>query len=239
MKTFWFISFALSIVLNSSAIPQNLVNSGPVTLKLMATAQALDNATVTDKTNSTSSSTVVTTVSKSTVTNFMMQSADLLTLLENSFNTTFPSGSQLVVTRTGAFLRLMIVDSTGTNIVLDLSSNLFVGTVFGEQPVHTGSQTMISKTGNSGTAISANAVDAFTEVVVLGYDDTGLTTKDGTHTKFQVNCLLVRKSSSNLVTQQIKDSVKFQGNGTGTIRDQNVILQGSGSATISGVLFVP
>ena len=237
MKIFWLISFVLS--LNSFAIAQNLVNSGPVKLRLMATAQVLDNAIVTDKTNTTSSSTVVTTVSKSTVTNFMMQSADLLTLLENSFNTTFPSGSQLVVTRSGPFLRLMIADSTGTNIVQDLTSNLFLGTIAGEQPVHAGSQTVISKTGSSGASISGNAVDTFTEVDVLGYDDTGLTTKDGTHTKFDVDCLLVRKSSSNLVTQQIKDAIKFQGAGTGTIRDQNMILQASGSASISGVLFVP
>jgi hypothetical protein len=237
MKIFWFISFVFLILLSSSATAQNLVNSGPFTLKLMATAQALDNATVTDKTNSTSSGTVITTDSKSTVTNFMMQSADLLTLLENSLNTNFPSGAQLVVTRTGPFLRLMIADSTGTNIVQNLTSNLLLGTIGGEQPVHAGSQIVISKTGNSGASISGNAV--VTEVDVLGYDDTGLATKDGTHTKFNVNFLFIRKSSSNLVTQQIKDAIKFQGFGTGTIRDQNVILQGSGSAKISGVLFVP
>ena len=238
MKTRCLIVFALLVVWNSFAVTQTLLNSGPVTLKLMATAQGLDNATVTDKTNSTSSSTVVTTVSKSTVANSIVDSADLLALLENSLNTTFPSGSKLVVTRNGSYLRLFVADSTGTNIVQDIFTNLFLGITAG-QPVHAGSQTVISKTGNSGASVSANAVDTVTEIIVLGYDDTGLATKDGTHTKFEVTCLLARKSSSNLVTQQIKDMIKFQGFGNGAIRDQNVILQGSGSATISGILFLP
>lgn len=225
------------MVLNASAVSlQNLVNSGPFTVKLMATAQALDNVT-TDKTNSSPSSSTVTVVSKSTVTTSMLDSADLLTLLENSLNTTFPSGSQLVVTRNGPFLRLYVADSTGTNIVQDVFTNLFLATIGEEQPVHAGSQTEISKSGNSGTSFSGNVVDTTTETLGLNYDDSGLTTRDGTHTKFNVIFLVTWKSSENLTNQQIKDSIKLQGVGNGTIRGQNVILQGSGSAAISGVLF--
>jgi hypothetical protein len=81
-------------------------------------------------------------------------------------------------------------------------------------------------------------VDTVTETMVLEYDDTGLTTRDGTHTKFSISCLLVRKSSENIVTHGIKDTITFQGAGDGIIRDQNVILQGTGSAKISGVLML-
>jgi hypothetical protein len=49
----------------------------------------------------------------------------------------------------------------------------------------------------------------------------------------------VRKSSQDLVNQKMKDAINLVGIGFGTIRDQNVVLQGTGSATITGVLFVP
>src|SRR5581483_6639011 len=162
MKTFCVFSFALSLVLNSSAIVvQNLVNSGPFTVKLMATAQALDNVTVSDKTNSTPSTTNVVMVTKSTVSNSVIDSAGFLKLLENSLNTTFPSGAQLVVTRNGPFLRLYVADGTGTNIVQDIFTNLFLGVT--GAAVHTGSDTEMLKTGVSGTTFSGNAVDTTTE----------------------------------------------------------------------------
>jgi hypothetical protein len=97
----------------------------------------------------------------------------------------------------------------------------------------------VSKTGDSGASVSGNDAETVTETVILGYDDSGLTTKDGTHSHFQISFLLVRKSSVNLVTQKFKDTLKLQGAGYGVIHDQNVLLQGSGTGQISGVLFVP
>ncbi len=240
MKTHWFILFLLSVAFSSPAVSTTLLNSGPLTVKIMATAQALDNAAVVDKTNSTSAGTTVTMVSKSTVSNSFFASADILGLLENSYNTTFPSGAQLVVSRASDFYQVVVADSTGTNIVLSPGGVCFIGAVGDAQPVRDGSQTTISKTGKSGISLTSNSTETVTDTVVLGYDDSALTTQDGTHTKFEITCLLVRKSSANLATQQIKDSVKLQGVGGGIIRDQNVILQASGSANISGVLlFVP
>jgi len=238
MKTHWFILFILSVAFSSSAISTELINSGPLTLKLMATAQGLDNATV-SKSNSTPKGTTVTVVSKSTVSNSFVQSAGFLALLENSFNTNLPNGAQLVLSRSGPFYRLWVTDVTGTNIVLNLITNFFIGTIANEQPVQAGLQTTITKTGNAGESVSANAAYTVTEAVVLGYDDTGLPTRDGTHTKFNVTFLLTRKSSENHVTQQFKDTVKLQGVGNGIIHDQNVILQGTASASVSGVLAAP
>jgi hypothetical protein len=182
----------------------------------------------------------VTAVSKSTVSNSVVQTPDFLKLLENTFSTNLPSGSQLVVHRFGEFQFLSVVDSTGTNVVLDLSTNVFIGAVFGEQPPHAGTQTTIAKTGNAGESFSGNLTETVTQTVILGYDDSGVATQDGTHTKFEITFLLVRKTSQNLVTQQIKDTLKFSpGVGSGIVRDQNVILQGTASATVTGFLNPP
>lgn len=233
-----FVAFGL-IVLSSAAQTPPLLNSGPLNIKLLATAQGLENAT-TSKTNSSAKATTVTTVSKSTVSNSVIQTTDFLKLLENTFSTSLPSGSQFVIGRTGEFYHLAVVDSTGTNSVLDLSTNVFMGSIFGEQPAHAGMQTLISKTGNAGDSVSGNLAETVTQTVVLGYDDSGVATQDGTHTKFEVTFLVVRKTSQNLVTQQIKDTLKFSpGVGSGIVRDQNVLLQGTVSATVTGVLNRP
>jgi hypothetical protein len=233
-----FVSFGL-IVLGSAAQSPPLLNSGPLNLKLLATSQGLDNVT-TSKTNTTAKGTTVTAVSKSTVSNSVIQTTDFLKLLENTFSTNLPSGSQLVVHRFGEFQFLSVVDGSGTNVVLDLSTNVFLGSVFGEQPPHAGMQTVISKTGNAGDSVSGNLTETVTQTVILGYDDSGVATQDGTHTKFEVTFLLVRKTSQNLTTQQIKDTLKFSsGVGNGIVRDQNVILQGTASATVTGFLNPP
>src|SRR4051794_33562712 len=113
MKTFWLLSLVCVVTLNAVAHPAPLLNNGPLSIKLLATSQGLDNATVVDKTNSTASTTTVTMISKSTISNSFVQTIDLLTLLQNSYNTTFDAGSQVVVSRTGSFLHLWVVDSTG------------------------------------------------------------------------------------------------------------------------------
>ena len=239
MKTISLIVAFLSIVSSGVAQTPPLLNSGPLNLKLLATSQGLDSVT-TSKTNTTAKATTVTTVSKSTVSNSIIQSTDFLKLLENTFSTNFPAGSQLVIDRFAEFYHLWVADSTGTNVVLDLSTNVFIGSILGEPSAHAGTQTMISKTGNSGESVSGNLAETVTQTVILGYDDSGVATLDGTHTKFEITFLVARKTSENLVTQQIKDTLKFSpGVGSGLVRDQNVILQGTASATVTGVLNPP
>lgn len=161
-------------------------------------------------------------------------------MLENSLNTDFPAGSQLSLTRTGDFLALFVTDSSGVSVVRPLSTNCIFSNIYGEQPVHVGTQTQISKTGNSGDSIVSSLSETATEVVAMGYDDRGLTTRDGTHTHFQITFLATRKTSVNLVTQQMKDIMKFQqAQGYGVVRDRNVIIEGTGTAQISGMLFTP
>jgi hypothetical protein len=239
MRTFWIITAFLSTVLSSmGAIFPTLYNSGPLTIKLTTMQQGLDDATVISKTNTTGTGTTVTTVSKSTVSNSVIQAADLLAMLENSFATTFPAGSKLIVSRHGDFLIPWVVDSTGTNIIFNLSTNFTIGTI-PDARVHVDSQTVTSKSGGSGDSVSGALAETVTEIVDVHYDDTGLVTQDGTHTSFYITCQLVRKSSENLATQQIKDNVKIQGSGNGTVRDQTMILELTTSANISGVMDPP
>jgi hypothetical protein len=240
MKTFWLISFALSIMLSPVAQAQTLPNSGPIKLKILATAQSLFHAMVSSKTNSTATTTNVTTVFKSTTTNTIIQNADFLRLIENSFNTNLPDGAQLVASGNNfSFLGLYVADSTGSNVVLDLSSNVFIGVFADEQSVDTEVRAGIATTSSSGTSVSVRVNDTATSTVILGYDDSGLVTKDGTHTKFQITCLSVRKSSGGLLFGPIKEKFSLSGVGYGTIRGQGVILQGEATASVSGVLPPP
>jgi len=238
MKTLCFIVCSFALAWNSLGTTTQLLNSGSLAMKLMVTAQNSEGVT-TSKTNTTANATTVTTVSKSTVSNSFIQAADLLAMIENSFGVSLPSDAKIVIDRPGSFYRLWVTDGTGTNTIMNLGTNVFIANAGGEQPVHAGTQTLISKTGSAGASGSGNLTETVTQEVVLVYDDTGLTTQDGTHTKFNISFLVVRKTSENLVTQQIKDKVKLQGLGNGMVRDKNVILQGNGSVTITGVLFVP
>jgi len=238
MKTLCFLSCFLALVSNSMGTTTPLLNSGALVIKLMATAQKSDGVT-TSKTNSTANATTVTMVSKSTTSNSFIEAVDLLGMIENSFGVTLAADAKIVIDRTGPVYRLWVTDGTGTNTVMNLGTNVFIAAAGVEQPVHSGTQTLISKTGASGASASGNLTETVTQEVVLVYDDTGLTTQDGTHTKFNISFLAVRKTSENLVTQQIKDKVKLHGVGNGMVRDQNVILQGNGSAIITGILFVP
>ena len=160
-------------------------------------------------------------------------------MIENSFGVSLPSDAKLVLSRNGPFYYLWVTDGTGTNTIMNMITNVSVGPIVDDQPVHVGTQTLISKSGTSGASISGNLTETVTQTVLLAYDDTGLTTQDGTHTGFYVTFLVVRKTSQNLVTRGVKDTVKFQGVGNGIIRGQNVILQGTAGATVTGVLNPP
>jgi hypothetical protein len=228
MKTCCVILFALLGIFRSSAVDYSYKNSGPVDFKLMASAQIMDNTVVSDKIKGT----VETVVSKSTVSNWFLDSGDLLKLLENSYNTNFPSGSQLSVTLLNSNLLVYVSDATGTNRVASIPILLIDASV----TVHTGSQTIIANTGASET--SGNTVDNLTQTVVLYYNDSYLAPADGKHTVFSIFCLLTAKSSLNLANDQIKYSLKFKGRGDGVVRGQTVVLQGGGSAKIAGTRFL-
>jgi hypothetical protein len=239
MKKYFLIAAVMMLPWLGAAVsvPTVLFNSGPLSVKWVVSTQGLVNSTALAKTNTTATTTNSTVVYKSTVTNSIFSTPDLLALLENSLNTTFPAGSQLVLSRVGDFISLDLVDASGTNIVQSLSTNLIMGTIFGEQPVRSILETVTTQTGPSGSSASNIESETLTDNEVITYDDTGLTTRDGTHSQFQITFLLVDKSSQS--NGKLKDAVKLQGVGYGTIRGQNVMIQGTGGATITGKIILP
>jgi hypothetical protein len=213
------------------------LNSGPVAFKLTASAQNLDRALVSATTNRSATATNITLVSKSTITNCILDSRFMLELLQNSLNTTFPTGAKLAVTRVGDdFIMPYVADSTGTNILLGNLTNLFFGVMQGAPTLRSGSEVQVTKITATGTASSGNATETTSDFIVLGYDDTGLITRDGTHTWFQCSGVLTRKSSRNLASDKISDAIKLEGTGYGLLRDQPVLLKGTVTAVITGTL---
>lgn len=232
-KASWLLVIAITLF-GSRSNARTLPNSGPLIVKLVVSSQASFDATV-SKTNSSSSNTTITSVSKNTVSNAVFQTSDLLAAVENSFNTNFPAGAQLTLSRNPVGFSIAVTDSSGANVWLNLSTNCFVGMFSGASPLYAGVRTDIFTTNNAGPSESGNDSETMTECVILGYDDAGLATRDGTHTHFQITCLLTGKSSQDLVSNKLKETVKLQGNGYGMLRGQNVILQGSATAQLSGI----
>jgi hypothetical protein len=71
--------------------------------------------------------------------------------------------------------------------------------------------------------------------VTVTYDDTALTTTDGTHTSFQLSGILVDMISVNEKTFKTTETITLHAAGTGTIRGKaNIILKGTTNATLSG-----
>src|SRR5579862_6829691 len=104
LKTCVFLAAVIMAPWIGTAVVPILFNSGPLSVKWMVSTQGLVDTNTLAKTNTTATSTNTTFVYKSTVTNSMFQTVDLFALLENSFNTTFPAGSQLVLSRVGNFI---------------------------------------------------------------------------------------------------------------------------------------
>jgi hypothetical protein len=139
-------------------------------------------------------------VSKATVKSRPFNTGDMLELLANSFNMTFPSGAQIVLQGD----HLYVVDRASGNIVLDPSSVVSLDFV---QSLASGLQTAA--------------------YVVLSYNDSATPTADGTHTQFDFSGLWVMKAPMNLKNQAGKVAINFQGAGRGAIRNQPTIITGT------------
>ena len=203
---------------------------------LTAFAQDYSGLVVSVRTNHTATTTNVTTITKSKETNAPINSGYLLGLLENSFHTNFPSGSKLIVAGVGSLrsLSLQVVEKSGSNVLLDASSVFSLTNGVG---VTSGITTLIQSTTRTGTKFSGNTTQTATEYVTVTYDDTALTTTDGTHTSFQLSGVLVDMTTVNERTFKTTQVISLRVAGTGTIRDKtNLILKGTGYATLTGHL---
>ncbi len=231
----WCTAILLFLALTFRAQAILLPVFGPATINFSASEQNLYFSQVSSNASHTSTSTNITQVYKSSVTNFVINSAYLLNLLTNSLNTNLPPGAKLFMEGSSSFI-FYVTDSTGTNTILNSST---VGTVllltYSARAI-AGSETYITSQSASGTTHSGNDTEAYTEYVILSYDDSALTTGDGTHSTFQISGILVEKLSNTIATGKYKETVSLPGAGGGRIRDTYVVMKGSLTAALAGVL---
>lgn len=234
--TLCFALFAVFSTAGARAQTPTLPNQGTLNMKFAAASQSWEDLRVSSKTKFTETTVTTVDVFKSTSAIVVIDSADLLNLLENSMNTNFPSGARLVVTLTEPSRFSVLVANRQGTVIHNPGTNLFLLLPNEQQPVHTGQTTRLEVIKNNEGRVSGKDVQTYTLTAVLGYNDTGLATRDGTHTEFQVQCLATGKWSSNIATGKFSSNLKMQGHGFGTIRDRHVILQGIATAVVTGGL---
>ena len=218
-------TIAVSIITAITAHAVSPTAAGPANFKVTAITQGENFAVTSSKTNTTATSTNTTLVFKSTINKAAFGNTNLLALIENSLNTTFPAGSQIGF----RFSQLVIVDQTGTNVIFIPSSvcNLTV-----EEEFNSGMETQIITQKNQHRRIFVRQQHRWCfchASAILVYDDTLLATGDATHTtQFQLfKGLMTIKESTNLKTRVTKGNIEFQGTGGGPIRDVQTILTGT------------
>jgi hypothetical protein len=194
---------------------------GPFQCKLTAITQDQSLTITSSKTNTTATATNTTIVLKATTKKAPFGNPELFALIENSFNTNFPAGSQLAALAT----EIVIVDSTGTNVIFNPSTVMTIG------PSGPGLQSSLitqSITDNkNGQSVSGNVTDGFTSSGMLNYDDTLQTTHDGTHSQFQIQGMLTVIQGNNLKTHAIKFEVELDGTGEGPVQNVVTVLTGT------------
>jgi hypothetical protein len=201
---------------------------GPVTFKLSAIVQETPFQQVGGKTNQSATSTNITSMFKATTSKTSFDSGDMLALLANSFNTNFPAGSKVAM----RFAKLVVVDSSGTNIIFD--PNAVVSFQLDEDLI-SGTESQLIAENSSGTQESGTLSEVFNCSMTMSYDDTLNTTHDGTHTKFGFKGFYTMKFSEILKTGLIKTTSEFEGTGGGPVRGIPTILTGKISGKASGV----
>ncbi|HLX70471.1 MAG TPA: hypothetical protein VKV04_12660 [Verrucomicrobiae bacterium] len=196
-----------------------------------ATSQNLFDQQVSAKTNVIRGATNDVTVNKSTTTNFTINATSLLALLEASFNTNFPTGTQLLLSGSEGYYSFVVSDQTGTNASPFAVSQVLQS--LGFSGIHSGIETELL---TNQVFSSGNDTESFTEALSFQYDDSALTnTVGGVHTSFSWNCLIEVKSSNNLGTGALTENVTMTLTGGGQIRSRtNSVFTGTIRAKLTG-----
>jgi hypothetical protein len=232
MKTTYPLIILAGLLWNSLALASDALLIGPATIKFSCRSQALYYQQISSKTNFVGSNTNVTSVYKSTVTNFTMDATSLLDLFANSLNTNFPSGTKLLLYGGSGYFTLAISDSTGTNISLPVVVGLL--NAYDEGLVSVGRSTQ--STTNQ-VLVAGNDTEAFISAIQFQYNDFPQTnTTDGTRSLFHLNCRLESKQSKNLATGLATENVTMTVTGGGFIHNgPAVIITGTIRGTTSGM----
>jgi hypothetical protein len=226
-----FALFAVLVALASRALAGS-ADPGPVTFKITATSQAIDDQT-TFKTNTASTSTNFTATSIFTESNSTIDNTALLQMLANSFNTTFPSGALLKYNATNnAFVVV-----NGTSQILNVS-NVFT---FGSSNNAVATGTVVTGVTFNSAGESTKTTQKFSQMASAGlaYDDSALTTANGNTTRLMMHGVESFKTSSVITTNvNFTDAVSFTGDGSGSISNSvtntKFILRGGFTTAVGG-----
>jgi hypothetical protein len=216
------------MALNATAT--TLTNGGALTISWTVTQQQEANTLVSSTTNHTTKATNYVSTYKAKTATSTFANASLLKLLENSFNTTFAAGTRLATDQSES---VYVVDKTGTNVVLDISPVLSVNKTTQLRADSYSSTVSVPKSGVTTTNITGS--ETLTAYGDLTYDDSSLTTADGTHSTFQFSGVSTYTADVNKNSGHANFSVQ-NGAGSGTIRDiPSLISKGtySGSAKVT------
>jgi len=220
--------------LNVSAT--SLSYKGPVTINWTVSVQETQYGLTHSSTNHSSKSTNIVRIYKATTKQIPANNASFLKLLSNSFNMSFPKGTQLVTDAQ----QLYVVDKTGSNVVLDITPVVTVQ-FQNRSWIYTSLETDTESITKADTKYSGNYSDSGANYVSLMYDDSAMATADGTHTTFHFDgmCNIQDSGSySEIVggasTGHEKTSLVFHGAGVGTVYDNNVVFGGSIIGSASG-----
>lgn len=235
MNKIRFLALCLFCVLSATGVcgrpPDYYIPPTSAALKLSASLQAVQNQIISATTNHTSTSTNIIVTRKWSTTNDVLATADILNLLTNSFATSFPAGAQLSVNGN----RFFVLDKTGTNILLDVSSVFSI--TLGGRLENTLTTRITTKT-NGGSTISGNTTADLVSTATITYDDSSRSTADGTHTSFQIHGIWDTKLSENLATIFSTAQFTFTGSGDGNLRGHYMVLDsqitGKGSGQPAG-----
>lgn len=204
--------------------------AGPATFNMSAIVTNTLFHLVNSTTNVTGGTTNEMYLSTASTTTTHFTSSNLLALIEHSFGTNFPAGSQIGV----QFGNIVILITNGTFVRLDTVLNISFDT---PGRLVSGSQTFVVTSNTNGTSSSTGFSETDTASITYTYDDTGLVSTN--QTKFQLKGLMVEKETLNLKSHLEKVTYEFQGTGGGPVQGVPTILTGTISSKASGVLPPP
>ncbi|MFO1477395.1 MAG: hypothetical protein U1F98_12160 [Verrucomicrobiota bacterium] len=228
-KTLLIAALLILSLLKMEAGAISLADTGPAIFKLTAYAQDYLDRTISVRTNR-NLATTTTTVIASRITNAPIDSAFMLALVKNSFNTNLPRGAQLVMGNGEGGISFFATDASGSNILLDVTRVLSIAAT---ASISSRVETRIERPALAGARHLGGATGSDLEFATLTYDDSGLATQDGTHSRFQLSGMAVDTVVSAVRTAKSKESFTLHGAGTGTIQGKtNILLKG----TVTGLV---
>lgn len=215
---------------------------GPITLSWKVLQEEPD-ITPHYTTNKTATGTNILETTSSKSKSFQLNDAVLISFLANSLNTNIPAGSKLAYSEGAVYL----VDKTGTNIVLDISSVVSITTP-ASVGTSVGSRTeKITTTKTTYTGLDSGTGAAYQ---VVTYNDTALTSANGLTSDFTFSGASTSSGSESYTETvtgisvssfkgTVRNSFIMTGSGAGTIQGTNSVITGTVNGSESGPFEIP